>query len=412
MITSGQPSSNPRIVKEAVALSEYGYQVTVLYCFWAAWANPNDEEIKQRLPQIEWVEMGGNPQTSVSLYTYTRLRHKFFRTLNTLFPSNLYISARAGSRAFSELLRAAKKEKADLYIAHNLGALAVAAKAANANPSQYAFDAEDFHRGEVGDQNGAYRRIKYLEDTFLPDAGYITAASPLIADNYAAIYKRNVPTINNVFSLKYQTDLKLLPFDVLKLVWFSQTIGLNRGIQDILAAANEVQHRKLHITLVGLCDKKTERELRKVLVNEMHSIHFLKPLREADLFALCSDHHIGLALERSEPYNRNICLTNKLFTYLIAGNAIIASDTLAQRKFIDENNSVGFLYRMGDVHALKQLLIQFTENEQRLTETRKAAHRLAQLKYNWENEGAKLTSVLCGLSNQLRNSFVGSMKTT
>ena len=45
LITTGQPSSNPRIVKEAISLSEIGYEVTVIYNFWVSWALNYDKKI-------------------------------------------------------------------------------------------------------------------------------------------------------------------------------------------------------------------------------------------------------------------------------------------------------------------------------------------------------------------------------
>ena len=46
---------------------------------------------------------------------------------------------------------------------------------------------------------------------------------------------------------------------------------------------------------------------------------------------LCRDYHVGLALEMPEPPNRAICLTNKAFTYILAGLAVVFTDTPGQR---------------------------------------------------------------------------------
>lgn len=48
LLTTAQPSTNPRLVKEAEALSEAGYWVKVLYCYRADWALKADREILKR----------------------------------------------------------------------------------------------------------------------------------------------------------------------------------------------------------------------------------------------------------------------------------------------------------------------------------------------------------------------------
>ena len=45
IITTGQPSLNPRMVKEADALSAAGHEVEVLYQYWNEWASEMDASL-------------------------------------------------------------------------------------------------------------------------------------------------------------------------------------------------------------------------------------------------------------------------------------------------------------------------------------------------------------------------------
>ena len=45
LITTGQPSVNPRIVKEADALHAAGLSVKMLYCYWINWAFEADKKL-------------------------------------------------------------------------------------------------------------------------------------------------------------------------------------------------------------------------------------------------------------------------------------------------------------------------------------------------------------------------------
>jgi glycosyltransferase involved in cell wall biosynthesis len=366
----------------------------VLYNYWAKWATKYDEEIKARFQNVEWIETGGNPEKSAVYYFFTRIRHKLYRLLHRFFPENLYLATHTEIRGFDALLFHARRIKADLYVAHNLGALPVAANAAAKHKSQYAFDAEDFHRGQVEEKTEGHERTVKLENAFLPKASYITAASPLIAEMYAVLYKKDITVLNNVFPRLYQPDFKELPFDKLRLIWFSQTIGVNRGLQDVLKAVNEIHEKKIHITLIGLYSKEIERELRQQLTNRQHSLQFVEPVHEIDLLELCSQHHIGLALERREPFNRDICLTNKIFSYLIAGSAIIASDTKAQKQFFEQHAGVGYIYEVNNCKVLTKILLDLIDDPVSLTKARKEAYQLAKQKLNWDCEKEKLLPLI------------------
>ncbi|MDX2067869.1 MAG: hypothetical protein SFV55_05555 [Haliscomenobacter sp.] len=385
LLTTGQPSTNPRLVKEANALFEAGYQVTVVYCYWAKWAQDYDPEIIQ---VREWraVLVGGTPERGRLIWWYTRLRHKVSKYLS--FISHFRYQSEA--RAYHEMLSEAKKTQAQLYIAHNLGALPVAARAAQQSRAIFAFDAEDYHRGESITLDAPTKNKIKIEDYFFESAAFVTTASPLISKVYQQHYPtQSFTTINNVFSKKYQKPLPQLPNTSLFVWWFSQTIGLNRGIQDILKAMQLIPDIPIQFTLVGEANSTTIDKLKEMLISERHKLCFQAPVSEIALFEIANQQHIGFALERSTPKNRDICLTNKIFTYLLAGNAIIASDTQAQKSFMADNPGVGWVYPQRDSNQLADILKTCYLNPDLLGSTKRNAWELADQKLNWEEEQKK-----------------------
>ena len=50
LISPGQPSLNPRLVKEADTLAANGYDVTVLYSYWNDWGAKFDKTL---LPTVD-----------------------------------------------------------------------------------------------------------------------------------------------------------------------------------------------------------------------------------------------------------------------------------------------------------------------------------------------------------------------
>ncbi|MEZ5039042.1 MAG: hypothetical protein R2828_04095 [Saprospiraceae bacterium] len=390
MITTGQPSSNPRLVKEADALTAKGFQVSVYYCHWAKWADINDEKL---LKEKEWnaFRCGGHPNKNIVRWYFTRFRQKLARNLPGLIGVH-----RLFCRSYDELLFKVLRSNADFYIAHNLGALAVAGKAAQKQNKPFAFDAEDFHRGEVSLDSIESNLIKELEDKYLKYASYISAASPLIEMVYKKLYPGiQTITINNVFPLANQPRfLELSGISELRMFWFSQKISKVRGLPDVLKAMELLKEIPIHLTLLGNSSEEERIYINSSISSDKHKISIINPCSELELIKTSANHHIGLALERTEPYNRSICLTNKLFTYLLAGNAIIASDTPAQKKFLTANPEVGSFYSIGNITELANLIRKFHLDREHLSKIRRNAWLLAQDLYNWEKEQIKLLNLI------------------
>lgn len=392
MITPGQPSSNPRLVKEALALRDAGFKVTVLYSFWVDWADEMDKQLFIDNPDINWTLVGGHPRTQPLLFAITRLNYKFSRYVSQCLPSSAYWQERAMTRTGLALGRKARTLPAVLYIAHYLGALGPACRAARKHLTKYSFDAEDFHRGQVQEGSLAYKRDVLLEDRFLPGVSGCTAASPMIADKYRQLYPLLEPAIiHNVFSRRYlQTEPP--PYrsgEILKLFWFSQTVGSGRGLEELIISMGKVKGHHLSCTILGSCTAAMELELRTLAVDaglKKEQLCFLQPIDLAGIFRIASTHHIGMALEIATTVNRQICLTNKLFTYPLAALAVIATDTPAQKQFIEKYPAIGTTYPVGDPTALATILQGYADRPEEMNQARLNAWKLAGTTLNWEAE--------------------------
>jgi glycosyltransferase involved in cell wall biosynthesis len=392
LITPGQPSSNPRLVKEAVALYEAGYAVTVVYNFWVLWADKGDRILQKQYPQINWICTGGHPQHNRRTYLFTRTKYKLHRIIAGFFSHSLYWQERAELRCYAELRNTTAAIKADLYIAHNLGALPAAAKAAKKNKSKFSFDAEDYHRGQVQPASVEFRRSVLIENKYLPSVSYCSAASPLIAKQYAGHYPSIQPTvINNVFSKQY-LQVPVVSYkkgEQLRLFWFSQTVGFDRGLEELIQAIGAVKHLPISCTILGSCTEDMKNYLLQIAATAFvnnEQLHFVDPVAHNKIFDITATQHIGLALEVSTNLNRQICLTNKIFTYLLGGLAIAATDTAAQKQFLLDNPGIGNVYTSGKPEMLADILQHWYDHPEELNACRVKASQLAESVFNWEAE--------------------------
>jgi glycosyltransferase involved in cell wall biosynthesis len=396
LITSGQPTLNPRLVKEADALTQAGYEVTVLYQYWNEWATIMDREL---LETKNWnaIRVGGSPVKQKSTYWLTRFGHKVSNHLAHFFGVAPFADAAIGRCALI-LSSSAKKQKADLYIAHNLAALPAAVKAARKNNAKVGFDAEDFHRAElVNDpKHFDFRLKKFIEDKYFQQIDYLTTSSPGISALYQTLFKKLDPkTILNVFN-RQQEGIMPRPLDnKLKMIWFSQTIGPNRGLEDIIAVLKFSDQFELH--LLGNIDEGQRRFFDDLCSRHQVAkgqIFFHRPIPSSQIAGFCSQFNLGLALEPGFSINNESALSNKIFTYLQAGLAVVASDTTAQALFMKEFPGLGEVYQRGNLDMLVKILKDYLARPDLLLQQQQQAYAYAQNELSWDMEKEKFISIV------------------
>lgn len=395
LVSSGQPSANPRLVKEAISLASLSYDVTAIYCPLSPWADEYDKALFRDNDNIKWVKAGYHCRKEKWLYKYARIRKKFWDIVYKIFGDKFNAGIRSSVLYSQELIKIAKKYKADIYIGHNVGAMSAVVIAAKQNNSKAVFDFEDFHRGEVSENDVAWVKTMQIENKYIPFLDRATAASPLINLAYKNLYPQLIiETINNCFPLKYAvSEIKLLPTQPLKLFWFSQTIGKNRGLETVIQAMAKVNN--IEITLLGNFTDSIKNYFfnyaKEHKVDPIH-LHFLKPVDESEITTIAAQHQIGLSTEVPVTINRDLCLTNKLFMYLLAGNAIIFSRTKANISLIKEHSEIGKLFTWDSPDELRDIFKYYQNNHEALNTHRSNALYLGTQFYNWEVEKKKFLS--------------------
>lgn len=403
LVTSGQPSINPRLVKEADSLAEAGYSVQVVYQYRSDWATALDEKL---LPAKKWKAhlVGGSPLKQKAAFLKSRIYYKIAQYLLKLFGPNNGIAEKAIGRCTSQLEKKARMLKADLYIGHNLAGLPAALKAAKSNNAKCGFDAEDFHRNEQFDNpNHPDVRLKtYIENKYIPQLDYLSTASPLISEAYGKLYPQAKPhTLLNVFAKPNLKEKQENPVSPLKLFWFSQTIGMGRGLEVAIKAMGLLKETAVELHLLGSCQPEIAASLQQLArENNVQEgcIHFYGPIPQEEIFGFASTFDIGLATETGQPKNRDICLTNKLFTYIQSGLAILASDTLAQKDFLKHYPNLGYVFKKDDEKELANCIASYINDKKLLQSHKKESLNMGNAPLNWETESLKFLQLIAQIN--------------
>lgn len=392
LITPGILASNPRLVKEAEALCEAGYAVHIIYTRHVRYLLQTDDEILQEHPgwtydRLSWA--GSSPdQKLIKWISGLKRRAACFLIEKGLYPGK-QASFLLNRFYFWQLIRAYRCN-AGLYIAHYPESLEIAARAARKNKTAFAYDAEDYYRGE-NFSAGILKAIQSAEDKWLKEARYITGASPLIARRYKELYpETECRSVDNVFPLKRQPPFRLSDSrEPINFFWFSQTIGPGRGLESFMEIMSRISHPDIRLTLLGNVSHFYQQELMSLWAEHQlppHQLIFVETLPEKSLFEFASRQDIGLCLEIPSVMNKDLCLSNKLFTYILAGNFLILSHTAAQEKFYHQYSHSGICISLHDPYRAAAEISELLHDTAELNRRRHANYLLGRDVLNFDRQ--------------------------
>lgn len=403
LVTSAHVTNNPRLVKEADALTAAGHVVRVVApLHHEHLARRDDALLASRRWRLQRVPVGR--ASAAARWAVGVAAQRAARTAFALGLRAGPVADRALARNAGAMLRAAAAEPADVVIGHNLQALPVAGRAARLLGARLGFDIEDLHSGELRDapEDALQRRVvAAVESRWLSRCDFLTASSEGIATEIASMYGVTRPTVVlNVFPLteldhEVALDGERPSGARVSLYWYSQVVGAGRGIEEALLALAQLP-TDVHLSLRGERDATfaswMDREARRLGIEAR--VHLAAPVPADELVVRASAHDIGLALEQPTTRNRQLCVTNKIFTYLLAGIAVAATDTEGQRGVMREAAGAGFLHPAGDADALARGLSALAAHPDALGAAKRRAREAALRQFHWERERDKLVRLV------------------
>jgi hypothetical protein len=119
-------------------------------------------------------------------------------------------------------------------------------------------------------------------------------------------------------------------------------------------------------------------------------LHVLPPEPPPAMARLAAIYDVGLASETGRTPNHRVALSNKQFTYLLAGLPAVMSDIPAHRAFACKAGKAVRLYATEDPTSLATALDTLLGDPAALAGARAEAFRLAQTRFNWDVEKAVL----------------------
>jgi hypothetical protein len=393
ILTGVSLAHNPRPVKEAMTLARAGFEVVVYG------ASPDlvkldvDKALARRhgfafksvvaTSQVKCIKR----LQSIWPPIRTRLGNGLFRFIN--MPNRWQLGS-----CVPELLCAARTANADYYIVHLEQGAWVGARLLNSGCS-VGLDIEDWYSEDLLPEARNQRPLRLLQDLerkLLTNGAHATCPSRAMSNALAQHYKCPPPAVvYNAFSWSERGSVDGLLKDrmnrnVPSIHWFSQTLGTGRGLEDLLAALPHVHHAA-EIHLRGNPAAGFESWLRNSVPQYWRDRIFLHGLvSNEELLSRVAEHDIGFAGEMKYCRSRDLTVTNKILYYLLAGLAVIASDTAGQCEVAEQAPDAVLLYPSGDSSTLAAKINLFLGSSYRMERAKAAALQAAKQTFCWERQ--------------------------
>jgi glycosyltransferase involved in cell wall biosynthesis len=389
----------PRPQKEAEVLAGAGHEVIVR----GFWFDP--ELVERDLQLMNRVCWRFEPildfrPTHRRLNQWMRLQGRIARELyqrcKVFSPALLGYGAKA-------MLEAAQQMRADLTIVHSEAGLWVGNQLLNQG-YRVGVDFEDWFSEDLLPKDQVNRPIKQLkafEKRLLHECKYCLTTSHAMAEAMAKAHQGPTPTVvYNCFPWAERSQIDGQTRDrqdlsLPSLHWFSQTIGPGRGLEILFQALTYLK-TPVEVHLRGNYSNRSCQWLESLVPTQWydsklwqqgsHRVIIHPTVPNAELLSRIAEHDVGLALESSEISSRNLTITNKLFQYLQAGLAIVATSTAGQKEIFSNYPNIGHLVSSNQPNTLAQALEDLLENSEKLNLSKSSSLRVAQNHLSWEKQ--------------------------
>lgn len=296
------------------------------------------------------------------------------------------------------MIAAGLEVNADVYHSHDLNTLYVGSRCKKGTPgARLVYDSHELQTERNRMTKWGRRWAVWNERKWLPHADAMIVASPSWIDinreKYGRVPDPSVSIINTpeLEHIEQPQDLRGaldIPDDV-PILLYQGSIQQNRGIEPAIDAITLLPKAVLVVLGYGYHRPALEADVRKRGLTDR--VKFFGPIPNEELLGWTAAADIGMCNIVNSSLSYYTSLPNKLFEYIIAGIAVIGSDSPEIGRIVKEEG-VGEVADPSDPESLADAARRILED----LDGYRAATTSAAEKYNWGNEEKKLLELYRG----------------
>lgn len=371
---AGQTLANPSIYMQAIALKQR-----------LSASHPRLLHII--LPVVRplfWYLHNLLPDIYISLHPWSCRIHR--RTIGTAF-----------EKMFETVL--ALPLNADLFIAHDLPMLPVAAAAKKKYGGRLLYDSHElFPEQEFTEKER--RRWRQLEASHISAADRVVTVNPSIAQLMESAY--GLPRVEVIYNAEWLPDMPPetnnkylhqqlgLPLQA-RILLYQGGLSQHRNLDGLVRAMAVLCDPTIHLVYLGSGPMLHSLQSLVLEIGLTANVHFIPAVPQAELLRYTAAASVGVIPYVETCLNTRYCTPNKLFEFVAAGLPIIGSDLTEVRRLLT-NHDIGMVVDMRDPESLAAAIRDMftpTNLERYRVNIRKARETL-----NWQHEGARFVAIV------------------
>lgn len=385
------PIIDRRIIVEALSLHEQGWSVHIL-ANKSPYSDPPEEKL---YPQLSITRIDKDVAEQIRQSGSIDMGH-FGETLKC-FPNAAWDTF---SVQWAYAVMQGIALDGDVYMAHDLPMLPLAAMAAKYHNGWCAYDAHEIYfeqRGLGVKQNRLFERV---EKWCIALADEIFTVNQSIAEEMSKLERIQTPTVilnapmsNEALSTDRTKKLHKLceVADEVPILLYHGNLSFDRNLAILVEAMQFVEDQKAHLVLMGhdwSKDKSTRTALKKHIEKyRLESrVTILDPVSQESLLEYVRSATLGIIPYLAHEVNNYFCTPNKLCDFLATGTPILGTDLPELDRFISEQGvgiNTSMFSPFSIAHGINEML---GSGYQKFL----AAAQLVAPQYRWELQSQKL----------------------
>ena len=387
LLISQHFSNAPRAQKEAAAIASLGAEVTVFGSWWNEELAEEDLRLAN-LAGVHYVPLIDQRHGKRGCLI-PKLRARFARELYT---RTKWVLPEAFGTTSRLMLRAVHRLRPNLTMVHCEPGLWAGRRLVEQG-YRVGIDFEDWFSEDLlpeARKNRPVTAIAEAEKFLLRNCKVCFATSSAMARALAGEAGLSLEplVVPNCFPWKDRAEALEGPRDQrgkeVSLYWYSQTIGPGRGLETLGQSLRGV-HGNWKLRLRGVLRAPDGWLERTFPPDVLEKTEILLPVPNHELLGRHMSHDVGLALEIPFCKSRDLTATNKIFDYMRAGLAIIATDTEGQREVMGECQDAGWIVSSGQDGSLREALQEAISNPKTVESKKVASLHAAKQRWAWES---------------------------
>ncbi len=414
MVVKNQLWNDARVKKEAISLSEAGFNVIIIAepeegCpIEETWKNirilrPPKDSVRRKVLRNKVIGASAKENNSLKSRIIRLLRRNRFRRFLTDLKRAVPWEYR--------LYRAALSTGADIFHANDLDTLFICAKAAGKLGAELVYDSHELwlESSRYFIATSALNRFRYriTEKKLIPKTDAVIAVTP----SRGEVMKKMYPSISRLVIIEnstdpigelqqssYLRDRLSIPAGV-PVILYQGVICPERGLDKLMEAASVLRNEEIAIVIIG-------HDAWQGTLHRMHSemnlkniVYLLPPVPSEALPEVTVSADAGLILFENTCLNHYYSLPNKLYEYMMAGLPVIASDFPEMARIINEHNC-GILVDSSSSQTIAKGIKELIRSPEEMRRMGIRGRKASLEQYNWPVEAKKLVDLYMKLSNR------------